>query len=89
VLVLLGFVLRRERQKVLVRLVQWVFLQITSSSRFQICWVLPQRSLVYGGSKRSAVVSDLMVSLSWKKATVFGSFSLCYDFDTKRVSTVK
>jgi hypothetical protein len=29
------------------------------------------------------VVSDLMVSLSWKKATGFGSFSLCYNFDTK------
>jgi hypothetical protein len=35
------------------------------------------------GAQRSAVVSDLMVSLSWKKATGFGSFSLCYAFDTK------
>jgi hypothetical protein len=47
----LGFVLRRKRQKVLVRLVQLVFLQITSSSCFRIRWVLPQRSSVHGGSK--------------------------------------
>jgi hypothetical protein len=49
--VLLGFVLRKKRQKVLVRLVQLVFLQITSPSRFRICWVLPQHSSVHGGSK--------------------------------------
>jgi hypothetical protein len=49
--VLLDFVLRRKRQKVLVHLVQLVFLQITSSSRFQIRWVLPQRPLVHGGSR--------------------------------------
>jgi hypothetical protein len=49
--VLRGFVLRKKRQKVLVCLVQWVFLQITSSSHFQIYWVLPQCSLVHGGSK--------------------------------------
>jgi hypothetical protein len=49
--VLLGFVLHKKRQKVLVHLVQWVFLQITSSSRFRICWVLPQHSSVHGGSK--------------------------------------
>jgi hypothetical protein len=47
----LGFVLHRKRQRVLVRLVQSVFLQITSPSRFQIRWVLPQRSSVHGGSK--------------------------------------
>jgi hypothetical protein len=41
------------------------------------------------GVQRLAVVSDLLVSLSWKKATGFGSFLLCYNFDTKRVSTVK
>jgi hypothetical protein len=41
------------------------------------------------GVQRSAVVSDLMVLLSWKKATGFGSFSLCYNFDTKQVLTVK
>jgi hypothetical protein len=35
------------------------------------------------GVQRLDVVSDLMVLLSWKKATGFGSFSLCYDFDTK------
>jgi hypothetical protein len=35
------------------------------------------------GIQKSAMVSALMVSLSWKKATGFGSFSLCYDFDTK------
>jgi hypothetical protein len=48
-------------------------------------------SMFFGsrGVQRSAVVSDLMVSLSSKKATVFGSFSLCYNFDTKLVSTVK
>jgi hypothetical protein len=48
-------------------------------------------SMFFGsqGVQRSAVVSDLMVLLSWKKATGFGSFSLCYDFDTERVSTVK
>jgi hypothetical protein len=46
-----GFILRRKRQKVLVRLVQSVFLQIMSSSRFRICWVLSQRSLVHRGSK--------------------------------------
>jgi hypothetical protein len=49
--VLLGFVLRKKRQKVLVCLVQSVFLQITSSSRFRIRWVLPQRSSVHRGSK--------------------------------------
>jgi hypothetical protein len=49
--VLLGFVLRRKRQKVLVRLAQSVFLQITSPSHFQIRWVLPQRSSVHGGSR--------------------------------------
>jgi hypothetical protein len=31
------------------------------------------------GVQRSAVMSDLMVLLLWKKATGFGSFSLCYD----------
>jgi hypothetical protein len=41
------------------------------------------------GVQRLAVVSDLMVSLLWKKATGFGSFSLCYNFDTKQVLTVK
>jgi hypothetical protein len=49
--VLRGFILRKKKQKVLVRLVRWVFLQITSSSCFQICWVLPQHFLAHGGSK--------------------------------------
>jgi hypothetical protein len=49
--VLQGFVLRKKRQKALVRLVQWVFLWITNFFCFQICWVLPQCSLVHGGSK--------------------------------------
>jgi hypothetical protein len=49
--VLQGFVLCKKRQKALVCPVQWVFLQITNSFCFQIHWVLPQCSLVYGESK--------------------------------------
>jgi hypothetical protein len=53
--------------------------------------LLGPSSMFFGswGVQRSAVVSDLMVLLLWKKATGFGSFSLCYDFDTKQVLTVK
>jgi hypothetical protein len=39
--------------------------------------------------QRSAVVSRLVVLLLQKKAMEFGSSSLCYDFDTKEVLTVK
>jgi hypothetical protein len=58
---------------------------------FSLSDLLGPSSTFFGsrGVQRSAVVSDLIVLLLWKKATVFGSFSLCYDFDTKRVSTVK
>jgi hypothetical protein len=58
---------------------------------FLLSDLLGPSSMFFGsqGVQRSAVVSDLMVSLLWKKATGFGSFSLCYDFDTKQVSTVK
>jgi hypothetical protein len=58
---------------------------------FSLSDSLGPSSMFFGsrGVQRSAVVSDLMVSLSWKEATVFGSFSLCYDFDTKQVLTVK
>jgi hypothetical protein len=58
---------------------------------FSLSDLLGFPSTFFGSWKvqKSAVVSDLMVSLSWKKATGFGSFSLCYNFDTKQVSTVK
>jgi hypothetical protein len=47
--------------------------------------LLGPSSMFFGsrGVQRLAVVSDLILLLSWKKATVFDSFSLCYDFDTK------
>jgi hypothetical protein len=35
------------------------------------------------GDQRLAVVSRFVMLLSWKKAMQLGSFSLCYDFDTK------
>jgi hypothetical protein len=52
---------------------------------FSLSDLLGPSSTFFGlrGVQRSAVVSDLMVLLLWKKATGFGSFSLCYDFDTK------
>jgi hypothetical protein len=52
---------------------------------FSLSDLLGPSSMFFGSQRvqRSAVVSDLMVSLLWKKATGFGSFSLCYNFDTK------
>jgi hypothetical protein len=52
---------------------------------FSLSDLLGPSSMFFGlqGVQISAVVSDLMVSLSWKKETGFGSFSLCYGFDTE------
>jgi hypothetical protein len=77
--VLWGFVLHKKRQKALVHLVHSL-----NNEFFLLSDLLGPSSMFFGlwGVQRLAMVSDLIVSLSWKKATEFKSSSLCYDFDT-------